>query len=153
MARTHIDGSHCKEITTCFPKQWRTNEGSSIFLLKDKHVRIQIRNQWLGTLDPTDSRIPDSRPPECTYPDFRFHISDFGFQTRTGGRKTVRCPRINSDSRPSKNPWLVARMHPKHRTDSVPVLWGDRLWSVPAFFQLSIPKILFRVLCCQGVIF
>ena len=42
--------------------------------------------------------------------DFRFHISDFGFQTRTGDRKTVRCPRINSDSRPPtkiRGSWLV----------------------------------------------
>ena len=84
--------------------------------------------------------------------DFRFHISDFGFQTRTGDRKTVRCPRINSDSRPPKKSVARGSYAPKapYRFCACPL--RDRLWSVPAFFQLSIPKILFRVLCRQGVI-
>ena len=68
---------YCSNIWMC-PKQQSQIEGSSITLLKDRHVRHQLRNRCLGildsqTLDPQtlDQATPDpkslardSKPPD-----------------------------------------------------------------------------------------
>ena len=76
--------------STLFPKQQSQIEGSSISFLKDRHVQFQIRNRWLGTLDPQtldpqtldpqtlDQAIPD---PKSVARDSRPSDSDFRFQT------------------------------------------------------------------------
>ena len=54
-----------------FPKQQSPIEGSSIFLLKDRHVEFQIRNPSPELCRPPDSRPQDSRPPNSRPPDSR----------------------------------------------------------------------------------
>ena len=59
--------------------------------------------------------------------DVRFQISDFIFQISDFrlGQVTVKragVPALIQTLDAQKNPWLVARMHPKHRIDPVPVL-------------------------------